>query len=153
EEELADAEGLRRALGELRGESHVTELAVAPLSRSDTASLVRLLTAARTETPAFTEQVWAASEGNPFVIVEAVRAQVDGATAAYDGRLPLSERVRQIIGRRLDRLSESGQRLAATAAVIGREFEFALLQRAAGHNETEAAERMEELVRRRVLHG
>src|SRR5262249_12561779 len=76
-----------------------------------------------------------------------------GATAAYDGRLPLSERVRQIIGRRLDRLSESGQRLAATAAVIGREFEFALLQRAAGHNETEAAERMEELVRRRVLHG
>ena len=39
------------------------------------------------------------------------------------------------------------------AAVIGREFEFALLQRAAGMAERDAAHGVEELVRRRVLHG
>ena len=39
------------------------------------------------------------------------------------------------------------------AAVIGREFDFALLQRASGLTEREAAEGVEELVRRRMLHG
>ena len=37
------------------------------------------------------------------------------------------------------------------AAVIGRRFEFALLQRASGLNENEAADGVEELVRRRIL--
>ena len=39
------------------------------------------------------------------------------------------------------------------AAVIGREFEFPLLRRAAQIDEREAAEGVEELVRRGVLHG
>ncbi len=37
--------------------------------------------------------------------------------------------------------------------VIGREFEFALLERAGGFGEDETAAGVEELVRRRVLHG
>jgi tetratricopeptide (TPR) repeat protein len=39
------------------------------------------------------------------------------------------------------------------AAVIGREFEFRLLHRASGLDEASAAEGVEELIRRRVLHG
>ena len=39
------------------------------------------------------------------------------------------------------------------AAVIGREFEFALLQKAAGYDEEQSAAAVEELVRRGVLHG
>jgi hypothetical protein len=39
------------------------------------------------------------------------------------------------------------------AAVIGREFEFGLLRRATGVGEREAALGVEELVRRRMLHG
>jgi predicted ATPase len=54
---------------------------------------------------------------------------------------------------RLECLSERGQRLVSVAAVIGREFDFALLQHAAGLSEREAAEGVEELVGRRVLHG
>ena len=65
----------------------------------------------------------------------------------------LPARIRELIVRRLDRLSAQGQELAAVAAVIGREFEFALLQRATGLAEREAAQAMEELVRRRILHG
>jgi tetratricopeptide (TPR) repeat protein len=65
----------------------------------------------------------------------------------------LVEAVRQLVTRRLDRLSERGRLLTTVAAVIGREFEFALLQRAAGLGEAEAAEGVEELVRRRVLQG
>jgi predicted ATPase len=58
-----------------------------------------------------------------------------------------------MIARRLDRLSERARMLLRVAAVIGREFEFGLLQRAAGLGEPEAADGLEELVRRRVLHG
>jgi tetratricopeptide (TPR) repeat protein len=61
--------------------------------------------------------------------------------------------VRQLIASRLERLSERGRLLATVAAVIGREFEFALLRQAAGLGDAEAAEGVEELVRRRVLHG
>src|SRR5207237_6239533 len=99
------------------------------------------------------EQAWAASEGNPFVAVETARAQAEGASVGGGRGLALSERVRDVVGRRLERLSERGQALAGVAAAIGREFEFGLLQRAAALTEEDAAAGVEELVRRRVLHG
>ena len=62
-------------------------------------------------------------------------------------------RVRDLIAHRLERLGDRSRRLLAVAAVIGRPFDFALLQRAADLGEAEAAEGVEELVRHRVLHG
>jgi tetratricopeptide (TPR) repeat protein len=50
-------------------------------------------------------------------------------------------------------LSDRARPLLAVAAVIGREFDFTLLQRASGLTEREAAVGVEELVRRRMLHG
>lgn len=67
--------------------------------------------------------------------------------------MPLPERVRQVLAARLERLGEPGPARVAVAAVIGLEFDFALLQRAADLDESAAAEGLEELVRRRVLHG
>jgi tetratricopeptide (TPR) repeat protein len=99
------------------------------------------------------KQAWAASEGNPFVAVETVRAYAQGAALTDERFLALPLRVREIVTRRFDRLSEPARALIAVAAVIGREFDFAVLQRAAHLGEAEAAEGVEELVRRRVLHG
>src|SRR5262249_45655558 len=65
--------------------------------------------------------------------------------------MPLPQRVRQVIAGRLDRLSERGRRLSAIAAVIGREFESRLLERAADLDAGELADGLDELVRRRVL--
>lgn len=65
----------------------------------------------------------------------------------------LPPRVRDVISGRLERLGALARELLAVAAVIGREFEFALLQSATGLPEREAAEGVEELVRRRALHG
>ncbi len=83
EEELDEADALRRALAELRGAGHVAEVALAPLSRPDTARLVRWLTAAGSdsqEVARVEEHAWAASAGNPFVIVETMRALREGLT-------------------------------------------------------------------------
>jgi DNA-binding SARP family transcriptional activator len=154
EEELPVALG--QALDELACESHVSQLALGPLSRADTSALVRLLARGIRDDAALAhlqEQVWTASEGNPFMVVETMRVRDEGKPSLTPGGLPLPERVRRVILRRVERLSERGAELAAVAAVIGREFDFALLERASGVGEREAAGGVEELVRRRVLHG
>src|SRR5262249_47371948 len=91
------------------------------------------------------------SEGNPFVAVETMRALHEGSIVETSTTLPLPKRVQDLIAERLGRLSDRGRQLAVVAAVIGREFDFALLQRASERDETAAAEGIEELVRRGVL--
>ena len=156
EEELADALALRRTLGELRGERHFEQLALPPLSRPDASKLVRFLAVAGSAENAVArleEQAWATSEGNPFVIVETLRALGDGIAIAAPGRLTLPQRVRDVIATRVELLSDRTRDLLSVAAVIGREFAFMLLQRASGLTERDAAAGIEELVRRRMLHG
>ncbi len=154
EDELADAPALRQALDDLARAGHLATLALRPLSRDDTLSLVRTLARSGDDAALadLGEQAWSASEGNPFVAVETVRAHAEGAVVAHGRGVALPERVREIVGRRLERLSERGQSLAAVAAVIGREFEWALLERAAGLGEEHTASAVEELVRRHILH-
>jgi DNA-binding SARP family transcriptional activator len=156
EEELPSAPVLQRVLDEVVTEPHFVRMPLSPLSRGDTAALVRSLArrgSDETLVARLSERIWAASAGNPFMIVETMRALDDGAATETAPSLPLPERVRQVIAGRLERLSPRGQQLAAVAAVIGREFEFPVLQLAAGLGVRDAAEGVEELVRRRVLHG
>jgi tetratricopeptide (TPR) repeat protein len=154
--ELVDAPMARRTLEELGRELHATSLELAPLSRLDTTLLVRSRWHVTSDAAALTrleEQVWAVSEGNPFVAVETIRALHEGSLVEGSTTMPLPKRVRDLTADRLGRLSDRGRLLAAVAAVIGREFDFALLQRASGCDEAAAAEGVEELVRRGVLEG
>jgi DNA-binding SARP family transcriptional activator len=158
EEELADASMARRTLEDLTRRPGATHVTLSPLSRPDTALLVRALTRVGSDEPTVAqveEQIWAMSEGNPFVAREAVHA-LDQDTLWVGVRerphaVALPASVRELVARRLDRLSAPSQQLAAVAAVIGRQFDFALLQAAGGTGEREAAEAVEEMVRHRVL--
>jgi tetratricopeptide (TPR) repeat protein len=156
EEHLVDAPMLQRTLDELEHEPHVATVALGPLSRRDTTTLVEALAREGTDEAAvasLSEQVWRASEGNPFVVVEAMRSAAYGALSPGLEALPLPDRVGAIIGRQLDRLDERSRELVALASVMGREFEFALLQQVSGLEEEEAAWGVEQLTRRRVLHS
>ncbi len=86
-------------------------------------------------------------------MIETVRALPKGFVADPSTKLAVPKGVRDLIARHLDALSQRGRDLTTVAAVIGREFDFPLLRRAAGLEENEAAESLEELVRRRVLHS
>lgn len=156
EEELAGTPFLRQLLQELSHEPRFASLTLAPFSQSDTVTLVQALARAgfeESQVARLGDQIWAVSKGNPFVIVETMQALQQGTTPQGFAVLPLPQRVREVIAVRLERLNEKSQHLVAVAAVIGREFDFALLEQAAGLGEREAAEGVEELVRRRVLHG
>lgn len=150
-EELADAPALRAVLGGLRRETRCGTLTVPPLSREETTMLVGLLLdrpGQAGEVQRVTDRAWRLSEGNPFVVVETVRSQRDGNDDA-GGSLP--ERVRAMTARRLDALPGRARRLVDAAAVIGRDFELALLHRVSGCGEASVSEDIDELVRRHLL--
>ncbi len=130
-----------------------TTTTLGPLSRDSAARLFRVLLSSREGGPpaALTERVWAVSEGNPFVVVECARAVRDRA-GDVSGSIEVPEPVRALTARSLGRLGACARSLADVAAVIGRDFEVAVLRRAVGFTEPEVADGVEELVRRCVLH-
>ncbi|HEY7203526.1 MAG TPA: AAA family ATPase [Methylomirabilota bacterium] len=155
-EEIGDAPMLGRVLQELSREQRLTEIALGPLGRAATADLVRGRVAHRipeSDLDALGERVWRISEGNPFIAVETVETRHEGVSLEPDTEKSLPIRVRAMLLGRVDRLGERSRGLLEVAAVIGRDFEFSLVQHAAGMDEAVAATALEELVRRRLVQG
>ena len=148
-EELDGAPLVRRALDTLVTARSCIALDLAPLSREETATLVRALAPA--EAPNLEERVWSLSEGHPFTVVEMLQmVQHDTRSEAPDaGDLP--RRVRQALALRLDRLGDRARRLVEVAAVIGRQFDVELLALAADVETDLVVDGLEELVRRRMV--
>jgi tetratricopeptide (TPR) repeat protein len=72
--------------------------------------------------------VYQRTEGNPFFLTEIIRLlATEGAYAALDNaqaalELPVPQRVRDVVTRRLQALSADCQQLLSMAAIVGREF-------------------------------
>jgi tetratricopeptide (TPR) repeat protein len=159
EDEVADSPALRLTMQEIHEHRFAVTLALRPLSRQAVASLLRSLTRARstvTFDARLEEDIWIASDGNPLMAVESLRTVHEGRIspeiAQTAARMPLPDRVRAVIAGRLERLTERGRALIAAAAVIGREFESDLLERAAGLAPDDIADGLDELLRRHLLH-
>lgn len=152
DEEATRAPLLRETLDELTRGRQAVMLRLGALSRPDSAILVRHLAGPDGVSPP-EDQIWRASEGNPFMVVETMRAFDAGVTLAETSDLPLPERIREVVAHRLERLEGRSRRLVAVSAAIGRQFEFALLQRAGELTEAEATEGVEDLVGHRILRG
>ena len=153
EEELTEVPALRRTLDELQEEKQLTRLRLSALAHAETLTLVHALVRPGREMQDLERlgaHAWAMSQGNPFVVVEALLA-VAGRDTPDASCLIVPERVRGAISRRLEHLGALARELAAVGAVIGRAFTFTLLRQAAGASELAAAEAVEELVRRQVF--
>ena len=85
---------------------------------------------------ALVDAVHTQTEGNPLFVTETVRlliqegditsgATAEGGTSSWEIRIP--EGVQEVIGRRLDRLSERCNEVLTTAALVGRQFRFGVL--------------------------
>jgi len=154
EEEVEARSALRRTLNELRLAGVLELVVLSPLNQTGTATLAHQLAQSdgkSFEPESVVQQIWSVSRGNPFMIVEAVQALSDAPAGSVPRAVPLTPVVREAVASRLARLSEQGRRLIAVAAVIGRVFEFPVLQRASGLRKLEAAEGVDDLIRRRFL--
>ncbi|MCW5637929.1 MAG: AAA family ATPase [Rubrivivax sp.] len=132
--ELSRQHPLAHTLGELARHGHFERLRLAGLDRRQTGALVAQSGGAGLGA-ALVDAIHRQTEGNPLFIVETTRLLVHeaaaGPPAAGDGARPLRipEGVKEVIGRRLNRLSPQANRVLAGAALIGRRFELALLER------------------------
>jgi predicted ATPase/class 3 adenylate cyclase len=109
----------------------------------------------------FADALHRQTEGNPFFIEETVRHLVQtGAIYYQDGRwssdrtldiLGIPEGIREVIGRRLSRLSEDCNRVLSAASVLGREFDFALLSSMTGIDEEGLLGAIEEALENQLI--
>jgi DNA-binding SARP family transcriptional activator len=134
------SEGFDQALAGLRRERLMLQLDVGGLPEDEAMELVRLR-AGGTPSLAFVHALYRETEGNPFFIEEIVRHLTDAGVHSQDAgagdleRVGLPEDVRDVIGRRLDRLDPGSIEWLRVAAVIGRDFDSSLLERVLGFDE------------------
>jgi len=152
-EETPDDPVRRAALDTLYRDQTYVSRTLRPLPRDETMLLFRALMTSRDYalSTELAERMWRLSEGNPFVVVECARAVRERGAAGHDASLNLPDQVRVLTARCFAELSGRAARLADVAAVIGRDFDAAVLGHASGLAESEVADGVEELVRRRIL--
>ncbi len=100
--------------------------------------------------------IHAETEGNPFFVSEVLRHLIEtGGIHQEDGRwvttqpietLGIPEGVRDVVGQRLSRLSEAANEALALAAVVGTEFELAVLEQAGSVAGEDLLSAMDEVV-------
>jgi len=146
---------LASTLAELARERVTRRIDLGGLTAADVARYIELIAGASAP-PELAATIHAETEGNPLFVGEVVRL------LAAEGRLSevevgalwslgLPQGVREVIGRRLGRLSEECARVLALASVVGREFELRAIERLSEHPADELLEVLDEAVTARVL--
>jgi predicted ATPase/DNA-binding CsgD family transcriptional regulator len=164
--ELSRAHPLSETLGELTREVTVRRILLRGLRRED-ADRLMLAAAGRPSDPWLVEAVYRQTEGNPLFMTEVVRLLLQEGvlpphpsspirqprpTTGASLQIGIPEGVREVIGKRLNRLSNHCNQTLTHAAVIGRGFglkEVAYLLD--GASEEQVLEALEEAVAARII--
>lgn len=158
-EEMLLGHSLRIFLGTLRREDLLTEIALGPLGVTETTSLAEQLVGNPID-PVTIATLQHETEGNPLFVVEMLRAGIveqdtrqQHSVNTSDALLPthLPPMIQTVLAIRLAQLSPLAHDLANVAAVIGREFSFAILARASGKDEEMSVQGLDELWQRRIV--
>jgi DNA-binding NarL/FixJ family response regulator len=156
--ELSRQHPLSGTLGELAAQPGFERVRLGGVDRGHTARM--MARAAGAVLPAtLVDEVHRRTEGNPLFVREMTRLLLQegllGEPAGHDGdqrprRIP--EGIKEVIGRRLNRLSERTNQVLSCAATIGRGFDAALLVRVMDElDEDGCAAALEEALQARVL--
>jgi predicted ATPase/class 3 adenylate cyclase len=146
---------LAQTLGELAREQLAERIILRGLSEHDVTRFIEITAGLRPPVTLVTA-VYRETEGNPFFVNEVVRLLV------ADGRLQhpetvkswsvgIPQSVREVVGRRLDRLSAECNQILTIGAVIGREFGIDVLERVCELRGDRLLDVLEEAVAARVI--
>jgi len=148
--ELGRHHPLARVLGELGG----GRIPLRGLGVEDVGRYVEM-TAGAVPPPGLAAAVHAQTEGNPFFVGEIVRLLASEGRLAETGRgaweAEIPQGVREVVGRRLDRLSPATNEALKVAAAVGREFEAELVVRVAALERDELMKAAREAVAERLV--
>jgi DNA-binding SARP family transcriptional activator/tetratricopeptide (TPR) repeat protein len=161
--ELGRTHALAETLADLRRLEGVERLALGGLDAAGVTAFVEATAGQTLEEPgrALARAVHAETDGNPFFVGQVLRHLAETGVIhrrdgqwAYDAsldQLGIPEGVREVIGRRLSRLTETTDRLLQVASVVGRDFDLDVLGRVSGVPEDDVLASMEEATTARVI--
>jgi class 3 adenylate cyclase/tetratricopeptide (TPR) repeat protein len=161
--ELPPGHPLPELLAELRRQDSVERLAVTGLDRAAVGQYVEAAAghALDDEVRDLALAVHTETAGNPFFVGQVLRHLTEtGGVALTDGRwtttvavgeIGIPEGVREVVARRLSRLSEATNQLLRLAAVAGPEFEVGVLAAAAGLTDDAVLDALEQALAARLL--
>src|SRR4051794_25031679 len=163
--DLTRAHPLTELLADLHREEGVTRVPLSGLAHGD---VVAIMEAAAGHDVAdagrdLAQAIVRETDGNPFYVGELLRHLTESGALVQgdDGRfrlegtieeLGLPQSVREVVGRRVERLSEQSRRALSVAAVIGRDFEVGLLARVIGTDEDDLLDLLDEALQASVVH-
>ena len=127
---LGGGHPLAELLGELARHQCFTRLDLRGLSKSNVARFLEL-TVTEPAPASLAARVLHETGGNPFFVVEIARLLVasDRQTLEDEAQLQIPQSVRDVIARRLSRLSPECNHVLTLACVLGREFDLNVLGR------------------------
>jgi len=153
--ELGRQHPLAQTLAELARHGQSERIVLRGLSERDVARFIEM-TSGVAPSQKLASSVYRDTEGNPFFVNEVVkllvaegRLQQTEEPISWTFRIP--EGVREVIGRRLDHLSEASNRVLTVASAVGREFGMDMLEPLCELSEERLLEALEEAVAARVV--
>jgi predicted ATPase len=158
--DLGPKDPFTRGIGNLSRLQAVTRITLKRLNAGEVAAILRALSGQ--EPPErLVRLIYAETEGVPFFVEEVYRhlAEEQRLTDADGKWLPqveigeveVPETVRLVLGRRIDRIGETAQRILTAAACVGRTFTFEFLTALAQETEDDLLDALDEAERARLL--
>lgn len=153
--ELRRDHPLQATLAELNREQLHRRINLRGLTEEDVARYIRM-TAGVEPRPALVAKIYEETEGNPFFVSEVVRLLTSEGTLAREEdsgtwSIAIPQGVREVVGRRLNLVSEDCNRLLAVASVVGRDFSLNVLEAVGDLSVDRLLEVLEEAVRSRLV--
>ncbi|HWQ46993.1 MAG TPA: protein kinase, partial [Longilinea sp.] len=152
--ELNESSPLQSMLAEMNRERSATRIKLMRFDLTATGDMLSsILTPNGKVEPNLVNAIFVETEGNPFFIEEVCKSLMEQELLVYeDGQwsaphiehIEIPQSIRLTIQTRLSHLSEETHDILRTAATIGREFSFKLLQKATGKEEDELIDSLEQ---------
>ena len=162
--DLSREHPLTALLADLHREQGVERIKLAGLDREDVLALMEAVAGHELEEDgrALAAEIARETAGNPFFVGEVLRHLTEsGAIVQQDGGrwrlvgevadLGLPQSVREVVGRRVERLGSDARTALSAAAVIGREFDLDLLLAVLGLSEDRLLDLLDEAVAASLL--
>lgn len=154
--DLTRTHPLTAALADWRREVGVERVALRGLDEDAVVAMVAAAAGHRLAEPglALARALQRETEGSPFFIGEILRHLTESGAIVQDGQrwnfsgniadLAIPQGVREVIGRRLARMSEDTNKVLSLASVIGRQFDVELLTRISENSEDSVLDALDE---------
>jgi predicted ATPase len=143
---------LRQLFGQAVRDHRATLISLSRLSLPSTEALLRSaldaipgLRLGDAEIETLAGRLHAESEGLPLFVTEYI-AMVQGDPSVAQSTWPMPQTIRDMLRSRLAGLDGASAQLLGTASVIGRAFDFDLLQQVSGRSEDETADGLDHLI-------